>query len=284
MSEATSQNTYADSAAGDQQTLLSDAFTHKALSGRTVIVTGANSGIGEAIVNACAAAGANVVIDWVTHPETVDPETKVAEDAGSGSVMAVQADVSKVADLQNLVDQAVKRFGRLDVMINNAGVETRHSLLETEEKDYDFVMDVNLKGTFFGAKLAAQQFISQGGGGVILNVSSVHEDWPMPGNTAYCVSKGGARMLTRTAGVELAAHGVRMVNIAPGAVNTPINAQTMADPEKAAALDRSIPLGRVAQPEEVAAAAVFLASDAASYITCTTVVVDGGIMMSAAGL
>ncbi len=284
MSEATSQNTYSDSATGDQQTLLSDAFTRKALSGRTVIVTGANSGIGEAIVNACAAAGANVVIDWVTHPETVDPETKVAEDAGSGSVVAVQADVSKVADLQNLVDQAVKRFGRLDVMINNAGVETRHSLLETEEKDYDFVMDVNLKGTFFGAKLAAQQFISQGGGGVILNVSSVHEDWPMPGNTAYCVSKGGARMLTRTAGVELAAHGVRMVNIAPGAVNTPINAQTMADPAKAAALDKSIPLGRVAQPEEIAAAAVFLASDAASYITCTTVVVDGGIMMSAAGL
>lgn len=198
--------------------------------------------------------------------------------------MAVQADVGNVADLQNLIDQAVARFGRLDVMINNAGVETRHSLLETEEKDFDFVMNINLKGTFFGAKLAAQQFIKQGGGGVILNVSSVHEDWPMPGNTAYCVSKGGARMLTRTAGVELAPHGIRMVNIAPGAVNTPINAQTMADPEKAAALNHSIPLGRVAEPDEIGATAVFLASDAASYVTCTTVVVDGGIMMSAAGL
>jgi len=284
MTEATSQNTYADTATGSQQDLLPDAFTAKALAGRTVIVTGANSGIGEAIVNACAAAGANVVIDWVTHPETVDPETRVAEDAGSGGVTAVQADVSKVADLENLIHRAVEKFGRLDVMINNAGVETRHSLLETEEKDYDFVMDVNLKGTFFGAKLAAQQFIEQGGGGVILNVSSVHEDWPMPGNTAYCVSKGGSRMLTRTAGVELAAHGIRMVNIAPGAVDTPINAQTMADPDKQAALDRSIPLGRVARPEEIAATAVFLASDAAAYITCTTVVVDGGIMMSAAGL
>ncbi len=286
MSEATSHDTRADTAggAGAEQPLLPDAFTAKALAGRTVIVTGANSGIGAAIVDACAAAGANVVIDWVTHPETVDPATRIAEAAGSGSAMAVQADVGNVADLQNLIDQAVARFGRLDVMINNAGVETRHSLLETEEKDFDFVMNINLKGTFFGAKLAAQQFIKQGGGGVILNVSSVHEDWPMPGNTAYCVSKGGARMLTRTAGVELAQHGIRMVNIAPGAVNTPINAQTMADPEKAAALNHSIPLGRVAEPDEIGATAVFLASDAASYITCTTVVVDGGIMMSAAGL
>lgn len=264
--------------------LLPDAFTSTALAGRTVIVTGANSGIGAAIADACAAAGANVVIDWVTHPETVDQATKVAEDAGSGNVIAVQADVSKVSDLQNLVDQAVARFGRLDVMINNAGVETRHSILETEEADYDLVMNINMKGTFFGAKLAAQQFIKQNSTGVIINVSSVHEDWPMPGNVAYCVSKGGSRMFVKTAGVELAQHGIRMVNLAPGAVATPINAATLADPAKTKQLNDSIPLGRVAQPDEIAATAVFLASDAASYITATTVMVDGGITQGAAGL
>lgn len=264
--------------------LLPDAFTSGALAGKTVIVTGANSGIGAAIVDACAAAGANVVIDWVTHPETVDPVTKVAEDAGSGGALAVQADISKIDQIQNLIDQAVAKFGRLDVMVNNAGVETRHSILETEEADYDFVQNINMKGTFFGAKLAAQQFIKQNGPGVIINVSSVHEDWPMPGNVAYCVSKGGSRMLTRTAGVELAKYGIRMVNLAPGAVNTPINAATMADPAKTAALNASIPLGRVASPAEIAATAVFLASDAASYITCTTITVDGGITQGAAGL
>lgn len=264
--------------------LLPDAFAAAGLAGKTVIVTGANSGIGAAIANGCAAAGANVVIDWVTHPETVDAETRVASAAGTGGALAVQADVSKVADLENLVAQAVARFGRLDVMVNNAGVENRKALLDTSEDDFDFVMNINMKGTFFGAKVAAQQFVNQGGGGVIVNVSSVHEEWPMPGNTTYCVSKGGARMLTRTAGVELAAHGIRMVNVAPGAVNTPINAQTMADPKKAAALEGSIPLGRVAEPNEIAAAVVFVASDAGAYITATTLTVDGGITQAAAGL
>jgi glucose 1-dehydrogenase len=172
----------------------------------------------------------------------------------------------------------------VDVLVDNAGIETRHALVDTTEADYDKVMAVNLKGAFFAAQAAARQFIAQGGGGVIVNVSSVHEDWPMPGNTAYCVSKGAMRMLTRTAAVELGAHGIRVVGVGPGAVNTPINAQTEADPAKVAALDEAIPLGRIAEPDQIGQVVAFVASDAAAYITATTVVVDGGLMQASLGL
>ena len=198
--------------------------------------------------------------------------------------IGVVADVSKVADLQQLIDEAVKAFGRVDIMVNNAGVETRTSVLDTTEAQYDRVLDINLKSAFFGTQVAAQQMIKQGGGGRIINITSVHEDWPMPGNTAYCLAKGGMRMLTRTAGVELAPHNILVVGVGPGAVATPINASTMQDPAKLKALDASIPMGRLAQPEEIANLVAFLAGDGASYMTATTVFVDGGIMQSSPGL
>ena len=131
-----------------------------------------------------------------------------------------------------MIDETVKAFGRLDVMVNNAGVETRTSILDTTEDKYDFVMNVNLKSAFFGTQLAAKQMIKQGDGGRIINITSVHEDWPMPGNTPYCLSKGGMRMLTRTAGVELAKHNITVVGVGPGAVDTPINKETEADPDE----------------------------------------------------
>jgi glucose 1-dehydrogenase len=253
------------------------------LLGKTVVVTGGNSGIGEAIVLAAAAEGANVVIDYVAHPEeTTALITKV--EAAGGHAVGVQADVSQAADLHKMVQTAVDSYGRLDVLINNAGIETRTSLLDTTEADFDKVMAINTKSAFFGTQAAAKQFISQGGGGLILNISSVHEDWPMPGNIAYCVSKGAIRMLTRTAGVELGAHDIRVVNIAPGAVATPINASTEADPSKMKALDAAIPLGRMAQSSEIADIVVFLASGKAGYMTATTVVIDGGIMQGSVGL
>jgi glucose 1-dehydrogenase len=183
-----------------------------------------------------------------------------------------------------MVKIAVDTFGRLDALVNNAGVETRTSILDTTEQDYQRVLDINLKSAFFGTQFAAKQFIAQGGGGIILNISSVHEDWPMPGNTAYCVSKGGIRMLTRTAGVELGPHGIRVVNIGPGAVATPINQSTMNDPAKMKTLDAAIPLGRMAQPEEIANMVIFLASGQAAYMTATTVFLDGGIMQGSVGL
>ena len=253
------------------------------LQGKSIVVTGGNSGIGEAIVLAAAAEGANVVIDYVAHPEETTSLIAKVEAAG-GHAVGVQADITQAADLQKMMQTAVSTYGRLDVLINNAGIETRTSLLETTEADFDKVMAINMRSAFFGAQAAAKQFISQGGGGLILNISSVHEDWPMPGNIAYCVSKGGMRMLTRTAGVELGSHGIRMVNIAPGAVSTPINASTEADPDKMKALEAAIPLGRMAQSSEIADVAVFLASGKAGYMTSTTVVVDGGIMQGSVGL
>ncbi len=253
------------------------------LSEKTIVVTGGNSGIGEAIVLAAAAEGANVVIDYVVHPEeTTELIDKIH--AAGGKAVGVQADVSQAAGLHAMVTTAVDSFGRLDVLINNAGIETRTSVLDTTEEQYDKVMAVNLKSAFFGTQFAAQQFIAQGGGGLVINISSVHEDWPMPGNTAYCVSKGGMRMLARTAGVELGAHGIRVVNVGPGAVSTPINTATLADPEKTKALDAAIPLGRVAQPGEIADMVVFLASGKAAYMTASTVFLDGGIMQGGVGL
>jgi glucose 1-dehydrogenase len=253
------------------------------LEGKSVVVTGGNSGIGEAIVLATAAEGANVVIDYVAHSQETTALIAKVEAAG-GHAVGVQADVSQAADLHRMVATAVDTYGRLDVLINNAGIETRTSLLDTTEADFDKVIAINMKSAFFGTQAAAHQFIIQGGGGLILNISSVHEDWPMPGNIAYCVSKGGIRMLTRTAGVELGAHDIRVINIAPGAVATPINASTEADPAKMKALDAAIPLGRIAQSSEIADVVVFLASGKAGYMTATTVVIDGGIMQGSVGL
>src|SRR5271166_4500104 len=253
------------------------------LKGKVAIVTGGNSGIGLSIVLELAKQDANIVIDYVAHPDATEAlEQRVA--ALGDQAIGVEADVSKIAELQNLIDAAVKHFGRLDIMVNNAGVETRTSVLDTTEEQYEKVLAINLKSAFFGTQLAAKQMIKQGGGGRIINITSVHEDWPMPGNTAYCLSKGGMRMLTRTAGVELAPHNVLVVGVGPGAVNTPINAQTVADPTALAKLDSAIPIGRMAEPEEIASVVAFLAGEGASYLTATTIFADGGIMQSSPGL
>jgi glucose 1-dehydrogenase len=253
------------------------------LDGKVAIVTGGNTGIGANVVLALAQAGAKIVIDWVANEQAEqDIERKVA-DLGADAV-GVQADVSKVEDIQRLIDTAVSKFGRLDIMVNNAGIETRTSVLDTTEDQFDKVIAVNLKSAFFGTQLAAKQMLAQGDGGRIINMTSVHEDWPMPGNTPYCVSKGGMRMLTRTAGVELAKHGVLVIGVGPGAVDTPINKQTVDNPAELAKLDSAIPIGRLARPEEIASVVEFLASPGASYVTATTIITDGGIMQSSPGL
>jgi glucose 1-dehydrogenase len=253
------------------------------LKGKVAIVTGGNSGIGKAVTLALAEAGANLVIDYVADEKaTEDLERQIF--ALGDKAIGVDADVSKVADLQMLVDQAVKELGRLDVMVNNAGIETRTSVLDTTEAQYEKVMAVNLKSAFFGTQIAAKQMIAQGGGGRIINISSVHEDWPMPGNAAYCLSKGGMRMLTRQAGQELGKHNILVVGVGPGAVATPINASTMADPGKMQVLDNAIPIGRMAEPSEIGSVVAFLAGDGASYLTGTTVFADGGLMHSSPGL
>jgi glucose 1-dehydrogenase len=251
--------------------------------GKVAIVTGGNSGIGMAIVLELARQGASLVIDYVSHPDATEALEKQVAALGD-QVIGVDADVSKVADLQRLVDATVKRFGRLDVMVNNAGVETRTSVLDTTEAQYEKVLGINLRSAFFGTQLAAKQMVKQGGGGRIINISSIHEDWPMPGNIAYCLSKGGMRMLTRTAGVELAPHNILVVGVAPGAVATPINLVTMKDPALMQRLNAAIPIGRMAKPEEIGSVVAFLASDQSSYMTSTTLIVDGGMMQQSPGL
>ena len=253
------------------------------LHGKVAIVTGGNTGIGKAVVLALAKEGATIVIDYIAEEEA--EVLLEAEVRGMGDQVAgVKADVSKIEDLTTLVGTAVSTFGRLDIMVNNAGIETRTSILDTTEDQYERVMDINLKSAFFGTQLAAKQMIAQGGGGRIINMTSVHEDWPMPGNTAYCLSKGGMRMLTRTAGVELAPHGILVVGVGPGAVHTPINKSTVADPALLKKLDAAIPLGRLAEPEEIASIVAFLAGDGASYLAATTIFADGGLMQSSPGL
>jgi len=253
------------------------------LEGKVAIVTGGNSGIGKAVVLALAEAGAKVVIDYVANEEATEELEKQIAALGDSSI-GVEADVSKVADLERLIAAAVEAFGHLDIMVNNAGIETRTSILTTTESQYDKVLDINLKSAFFATQLAAKQMIAQGGGGRIINISSVHEDWPMPENTPYCLSKGGMRMLTRTAGIELAPMGISVVGVGPGAVDTPINAETEADPAKLKTLNAAIPLGRMAQPSEIGSVVVFLAGEGASYLTATTIFADGGIMHSSPGL
>ncbi|HEX5399730.1 MAG TPA: glucose 1-dehydrogenase [Verrucomicrobiae bacterium] len=253
------------------------------LKGKVAIVTGGNSGIGMAIVLELARQGANIVIDYVAHPEATEELERQVHALGD-RVIGVKADVSSITGLQNLFAAALKEFGRVDILVNNAGVETRTSILDTSEQQYDKVLAVNLKSAFFGTQLAAQQMIKQGGGGRIINITSVHEDWPMTGNTPYCLSKGGMRMLTRTAGVELAPHNILVVGVGPGAVATSINQSTMQNKELLKKLDDAIPLGRMARPEEIASLVAFLASDGASYITATTLFADGGIMQSSPGL
>ena len=258
------------------------------LQGKVAIVTGGNSGIGKAIVLGLAKAGASIVIDYVVHPEATEELKREVATLGATAI-GVQADISRVEEIEKLVQEAVVNFGRLDIMVNNAGVETRTSVLDTTEEQYDKVLAINLKSAFFGTQMAARQMIAQastGGakGGRIINITSVHEDWPMPGNTPYCLSKGGMRMLTRTAGVELAPHGICVVGVGPGAVATPINTSTMQNPELLAKLNAAIPLGRMADPQEIANVVVFLAGDGASYMTATTIFADGGIMQSSPGL
>ena len=253
------------------------------LSKKVAVVTGGSSGIGESIVRALAARGAAIGIGYRSHREAAEETAQAIKDDG-GKAVAIQGDVSVISDLERLIGETVEAFGRLDVMVNNAGIETRTSTLETTEAEYDRVMAVNLKSAFFGTQIAAKQRIDQGDGGRIINISSVHEDWPMPGNSPYCLSKGGMRMLTRNAGVELAPHGIKVVGVGPGAVGTPINKETLADESLMKELSDTIPLGRIAETMEIADLVAWLASDESSYVAATTIFIDGGMMQFSPGL
>jgi glucose 1-dehydrogenase len=180
--------------------------------------------------------------------------------------------------------EGVEAFGRLDIVVNNAGIETKAPFVDFPFDKLQKILAVNLAGPFLVTQAAARQMIKQGDGGRIINISSIHEDLPMPTNAAYCASKGGLRMLTRTIAVELAKDKITVNNIGPGAVYTPIDADVQANPELEKALMAEIPLGRWGKPEEIAGLAVYLASDEASYVTGSTYFIDGGMLRQAGSL
>ncbi len=253
------------------------------LENKVAIVTGAATGIGQAIAIAMAREGASVVIDYVGSPDAPAQTVQQIESAG-GKALAVAADVSQPDQVNNLIQQAVTTYGKLDIFVNNAGIEYKHPITEFPLDQWNKIIAVNLTGPFLCMQAAAKQMITQGGAGRIINISSIHEDLPMTGNAPYCASKGGLRMLMRTVSVELAPQNITVNNIGPGAIFTPIDADVQANPEMEKALMAEIPLGRWGKPEEVAGLAVFLASDAASYITGSTYFIDGGMLRQAGSL
>ncbi len=246
------------------------------LKDKTAIITGSSQGIGRGIAERFAREGANVVINYIGNMDMANDVQKTIETDG-GRAIVVQGDVSKVNDINSLFDATIKEFGQVDILVNNAGVERHAPFWEVTEKDFDFVMNVNTKGTFFCSQAMAKHLIETKRRGKIVNISSVHEDLPFPNFTAYCVSKGGVKMLTRNLGVELGQFGINVNNIAPGAIETPINKNLLNDPNKLNYLLGQIPLKRLGQPEDVAGMAVFLSSDEADYITGSTFFVDGGL-------
>jgi glucose 1-dehydrogenase len=243
------------------------------LNGKVAIVTGAGSGIGHAIAERFAAAGASVCVNYLGYEDEARALAQRLPRA-----IAVKADVSKVAEVQALVDATVKQLGPIDVLVNNAGLERSAPFLDMDEASWDVVLDVDLKGAFLCAQACGRVMRDSGKGGSIVNISSIHEDVAFPGFTSYCAAKGGLRMVMRNAALELAPFGIRVNNVAPGAIATPINAKTLNDPDKVALLQRIIPLARMGRPEEVAEVALFLASDASSYVTGSTYYVDGGMV------
>ena len=253
------------------------------LENKVAVVTGSSSGIGEAIALAFAAEGAAVVVNYSRHEDAAQKVLDKIEAAG-GKGLVVGADVSDPKEVEAMVQQAVGAFGRLDIMVNNAGMERKMPFLQTPFEVWQETIAVNLTGAWLGCQAAAKQMVAQGDPGRIINVSSVHEDLAMPTNSPYCATKGGVRMLMRTLAVELAPHDITVNNIAPGAIETPMDAPLEQDPDEMKELLSEIPLGRMGKPEEVANLALFLASDDSSYVTGSTLFVDGGMIRHAGTL
>jgi glucose 1-dehydrogenase len=248
------------------------------LRGRRALVTGADSGIGQAIAFELAAHGAAVAINHVGDDAVAKAMADRIEQGG-GHALAVAMDVSKEDDVERGFAAAREALGGLDLLVNNAGVERQFALVDMPLEWWQRVIDVNLTGVFLCSRAAARAMIDEGAHGAIVNITSVHEQIPWEGFSHYCASKGGEKLFAQSIARELAPHGIRVVNVAPGAIATPINADVLADPKQKSAVEAEIPIGRWGEVADVAAAVAWVASDQASYVVGSTLFVDGGMTL-----
>jgi glucose 1-dehydrogenase len=246
------------------------------LQGTNALVTGSSKGIGQAIAIRYAEEGADVVVNYNSDPKGAE-ETVSRIQATGRRAIAIKGDLGSVASVRALVEEGWEGLGGLDVLVNNAGVESHAPFWDVTESDYDKVLNINLKGVFFATQTFVNKLRADGRAGKVINISSVHEELPFPNFASYCASKGGLKMLTRNLAVELGPLGITINSIAPGAIETPINAKLLSDPQKVSALTAQIPLGRIGKTDDVAGLAVFLASADSDYATGATFTVDGGL-------
>jgi glucose 1-dehydrogenase len=247
------------------------------LAGKVACVTGSGQGIGQAIAIRLAQEGADIVVDDRVIGESAQQTVAAIQKLGRRAV-AVQGDLSNTADNCRVIQEGVAKLGQIDILVNNAGVEKRADFWEVTEQDFDFVVNINLRGTFFITQDFVNHLRATKRPGRVINISSVHEELPFPHFSTYCASKGALKMLCRDLAIELAPLGITVNNIAPGAIETPINKALLNNPELLTMLLGKIPLGRLGKPDDVAGLAAFLASDDASYITGSTFFVDGGLL------
>jgi glucose 1-dehydrogenase len=255
------------------------------LSGQRALVTGANSGIGKAVAKGLAAAGASVVVNYVSNEDDAHQVVKDIEDAG-GKAMAIHADVSREDQVQAMFAKMIAAYGSIDILVNNAGLQRDAPFPDMTLEQWNFVLSVNLTGQFLCAREAAREFMRRGvvpelslAAGKIICMSSVHQAIPWSGHANYAASKGGVMMLMQTMAQELAAYHIRVNSIAPGAIKTPINKSAWQTPEAERKLRQLIPYDRIGSPADIAQTAVWLASDLSDYLTGTTLFVDGGMML-----
>jgi glucose 1-dehydrogenase len=248
------------------------------LKGKVAVVTGGDQGIGRAIAERLACDGADVAICYRKNKQGADEVVERITSATKRRAAAFQADIGQISDGQQFIKEAVASLGKVDILINNAGLEKRADFWDVTEADFDAVLNVNLKGMFFVTQAVVRHLRQENRPGKVINISSVHEELPFPHFSSYCASKGGIKMLTRNLAIELAPSNITINSIAPGAVETPINTKLLNDPVKLKELLENIPLGRLGKPEDVAGLASFLASEESDYITGSTFFVDGGLL------
>ena len=247
------------------------------LEGKRALVTGGSQGIGEGIALRLAEEGADLAIDYRKGRDGAEAVCEKIRKMGLRAV-TVQGDVGNAAEAQRVVTDSIAALGGLEILVNNAGIEINSPFTEITEEDYRAVIDVNLSGPFFSSQTFARHCRDAGHGGRIIHISSVHEELPFPHFTPYCMAKGGLKMMMRNLAIELAPLGITVNNIAPGAIETPINRKLLSDPKLLNPLLENIPLRRLGTPADVAGVAAFLASSDADYITGTTIVIDGGLL------